>query len=182
MSFFRVGGTEAVQVDVRIVSATHRSLRALVDQGKFRADLLYRLRVVPVYLPPLRNRRADIPLLLERFINELNDRGVRHIAGIHPEAMKLLLDYPWPGNIRELKNVLEYAFAVGAGPELGKNDLPPEFHSLSGEAALQQGSDQLEKAAIVQALAKSKGHVGQAAASLGMSRPTFWRKRKQYRV
>jgi DNA-binding NtrC family response regulator len=192
MTFFRLGGTEPITVDVRIVSATHRSLREEVAAGRFRADLMYRLRVVPVFLPPLRERRNDIPVLLNHFLADLNARGHRTITRISPEAMRLLLDYQWPGNIRELKNVLEYAFAVGHSPVLQVEDLPPEFRrplapaaaTLALPAAVSQESAAPvdERQAILKALHDYNGHVGKAAESLGMSRPTFWRKRKAYGV
>lgn len=193
MTFFRVGGSEAINVDVRIVSATHRSLRTEAAAGRFRADLMYRLRVVPIFLPPLRERRSDIPVLLNHFIAQLNTRGPRQIERIAPDAMRRLLDYPWPGNIRELKNVLEYAFAVGRTGEITLADLPPEF--VQPMAALENGgggrlpaasvpriTDAVgdEAARMQAALEANRGNVGQAAESLGMSRATFWRKRKKY--
>lgn len=186
MTFFRVGGTDPISVNVRIVSATHISLREAVAAGKFRADLMYRLRVVPVFLPPLRERRGDIPLLLQYFTDELNARGLRHIERISPEAMRRLLDHLWPGNIRELKNVLEYAFAVGRGAELIESDLPPEFRrgtalgNPGGVRPVKSGEE--EKHLLAEALRLNDGHVGRAAASVGMSRPTFWRKRKHYGI
>jgi transcriptional regulator with PAS, ATPase and Fis domain len=129
--FFRVGGKNAVDVDVRVVSATHRSLRQEVAQGRFREDLMYRLRVVPIHLPPLRERRTDIPLLAQRFVDRLNahgdQRGGRRMTAIAPDALRTLFEWPFAGNVRELKNAIEYAFAVGAGPTLRKADLPAEM-------------------------------------------------------
>ncbi len=192
-TFYRVGGTNPISVNVRIVSATHRSLRKMVDEGTFRADLMYRLRVVPIYLPPLRERREDVPLLIHHFVDEFNQRGGRRIERIAPEAMRMLLDYGWPGNIRELKNVLEYVFAVGRGSELKAADLPPEFHAPPAQPAASSAGTALapgklatsirdEASAIREALSTAGGNVGQAAELLGMSRPTFWRKRKKYGI
>jgi transcriptional regulator with PAS, ATPase and Fis domain len=100
------------------VAATHRLLREEVKSGRFREDLMYRLRVVPIFIPPLRERREDISLLIRHFINQNNAANFRKIEKIEPEAMRVFLDYPWPGNIRDLHNVVEYAFAVGCGTTL----------------------------------------------------------------
>jgi transcriptional regulator with PAS, ATPase and Fis domain len=130
-TFFRVGGHKPVSVDVRVVSATHRALRQEATAGRFREDLLYRLRVVPIYLPPLRERKTDIPLLVEHFVARLNAAGAarrgRQVERVDPDAMRALLSWSFPGNVRELKNTIEYAFAVGSGPVLHKDDLPPEM-------------------------------------------------------
>ena len=126
-NYIPVGGSKVVDVDVRLVAATHRSLREEVKQGRFREDLMYRLRVVPIFLPPLRERREDISLLIWHFIQKHNSNKVRVIDKIDPDAMKVLLDYRWPGNVRELHNVVEYAFAVGRGSTLKLAELPPEF-------------------------------------------------------
>lgn len=181
----RVGGNNPISVDVRVAAATHRSLREQVRAGRFREDLLYRLRVVPVYLPPLRERRGDAPLLLWHFIEQRNARDVRRIERIAPEAMRVLLDYHWPGNVRELQTVLEYAFAVGRGSELVLQDLPPEFRELETGAPAQAAPRSLlqgEAQRIRIALRETNGHTGKAAALLGMSRATLWRKRKQYGI
>ena len=175
-----VGGNTPVPVDLRVVAATHRALRDEAREGRFREDLLYRLRVVPIYLPPLRDRRGDVELLLWHFIGEHNERGPRRIRTISPPAMRLMLDHRWPGNVRELMNVVQYAFAVGRGPELGIADLPPEFREVSPTQATRQDPGAGEAAMLAEALARAGGNVGRAAESLGMSRPTFWRKRKKH--
>ena len=135
-TFVPVGGVVPVKVDVRIVAATHRSLRHLVQVGAFREDLMYRLRVVPIYLPPLRERREDIELLLWQFIKKRNQQGRRTITSISPEAMRALLNHDWPGNVRELQNVVDYAFAVGRGEEFLYAELPPEFDTARGLAVM----------------------------------------------
>jgi DNA-binding NtrC family response regulator len=186
-SFMPVGSDRAVTVDVRVIGATHRALREEVKAGRFREDLMYRLRVVPIFLPPLRERRQDVSYLLWHCIERRNRLGGRRVEGIAPEAMRRLLDYHWPGNVRELQNVVEYAFAVGRGRELTMEDLPPEFResvSAPGGAEAQavrrypRRSD--EAALIREALEAADGHIDEAARIAGMSRATFWRKRKKY--
>jgi PAS domain S-box-containing protein len=178
-TFIAVGGDRPLTVDVRIIAATHRSLREEVKAGRFREDLMYRLRVVPIFLPPLRERRQDVGLLLRHFIDRQNSRGQRRIGAIEPDAMRALLDYPWPGNVRELQNVVEYAFAVGRGDTLPLLNLPPEFREERGPAvpAIAPGGD--PAAAIREALRRSGGKIDEAARLLGMSRATFWRHRKR---
>jgi transcriptional regulator with PAS, ATPase and Fis domain len=189
-NYIPVGGDHLINVDVRIVAATHRSLREEVKSGRFREDLMYRLRVVPIFLPPLRERREDISLLLWHFIHLHNADNFRKIEKIEPQAMRLLLDYTWPGNIRELHNVVEYAFAVGRGVNLRCTELPPEFRESRAIApslpvqliSSKRVTAEQESDAIRQALENSKGNITSAAQSLGMSRATFWRKRKTYGV
>ena len=182
-----VGSDRPVAVDVRVVAATHRALREEVRKGAFREDLLYRLRVVPIFLPALRERRGDLELLLRRFLEEFNRRGPRRVARIAPEAMRALLDHPWPGNVRELRNAVEYAFAVGRGPELGIDELPPELREGSppprpgGGGGGGPGPED-EPTRIRRALRSSGGSVSAAAEVLGMSRATFWRKRKRHGI
>ncbi|HWP00557.1 MAG TPA: sigma 54-interacting transcriptional regulator [Methylococcus sp.] len=185
-TFIPVGSDQARTVDVRIIAATHRSLRAEVKAGRFREDLMYRLRVVPIFLPPLRERRQDIHYLLWHFVDGFNRHGPRHIESIAPEAVRRLLDYPWPGNVRELKNVVEYAFAVGRGSELTLADLPPEFRETAAASAEDitfrstRTQPEDEEARIRQALQRAGGRMEEAARLVGMSRATFWRKRKKY--
>jgi transcriptional regulator with PAS, ATPase and Fis domain len=185
-NFMPVGGDRLLDADVRIVAATHRSLREEVKNGHFREDLMYRLRVVPIFIPPLRERREDISLLIWHFIALHNTRNFRKIDKIDPQAMRLLLDYHWPGNVRELHNVIEYAFAVGRGATLRPTELPPEFNEpkvIAPAAAappLPMLNPEQEKQAIGEALRQSHGRVNEAARLVGMSRATFWRKRKHY--
>lgn len=181
-SFVPVGGSALRRVDVRIVAATHTSLRAEVAAGRFREDLMYRLRVVPIFLPPLRERRVDIEILLRQFIEEHNHRGGRRIDRVSPEAMRALLDHGWRGNVRELINVVRYAFAVARGGELLLDELPPEFREGSPPRPQAPHPADQEAARLRAALIQADGHVGRAAASLGMSRPTFWRKRKKHNI
>ena len=182
-SFVPVGGSKPVHVDVRIVAATHASLRQRVRAGLFREDLMYRLRVVPIFLPPLRDRRDDVPVLLQRFIDEQNRSGGRRVEGVTPEVLRRLRAHDWPGNVRELHNVVEYAFAVGKGPVFRSEELPPELREGEApEVLLAAPADLDEVARLRDALARAEGHVGRAAELLGMSRPTFWRHRKRLGV
>jgi transcriptional regulator with PAS, ATPase and Fis domain len=185
-NYIPVGGDRSIDVDVRIVAATHRSLREELKSGRFREDLMYRLRVVPIFIPPLRERREDISLLMWHFIYMHNAADFRKIEKIDPQAMRALLDYPWPGNIRELHNVVEYAFAVGRGATLRLSELPPEIKEPNVVSQQIRQSVPLsaeeEAAAIRRALEQSKGMVTTAARLLGMSRATFWRKRKLHGV
>ncbi len=175
-----VGASEEIAVDCRVVAATHRALRAEVEAGRFREDLMYRLRVVPVFLPPLRERRGDVELLLRFFLRRFNKAGPRHVETIAPEAMRALFNHAWPGNVRELRNIVEYAFAVGRGEELLLEELPPEFGEES--LGLEEGTrdEQSERERICEALQLEGGRVSAAAKRLGMSRATFWRKRQKH--
>ncbi|MDP2314295.1 MAG: sigma 54-interacting transcriptional regulator [Pseudomonadota bacterium] len=183
-----VGGTEPVAVDVRVVAATHRALREEVRAGRFREDLMFRLRVVPIFLPSLRQRPLDIDLLLRHFTEAFNRAGPRVVAGFSAEAMRALLDHSWHGNVRELRNVVEYAFAVGRGPTIGLDELPPELREkrrepgAQGPGALAIGATTpvgAEADRIRGALEEAGGDLDRAAAMLGVSRTTFWRMRKR---
>jgi DNA-binding NtrC family response regulator len=123
-SFFRVGGSEAIHVDVRVIAATNRSLKEQVALGRFRDDLFYRLNVLYIYLPPLRERRSDIPLLVKRFIRELSREHGRSFPGISPEAMEILVNAHWPGNVRQLRNLIESMVVLAPGREIRPADIP----------------------------------------------------------
>jgi transcriptional regulator with PAS, ATPase and Fis domain len=191
-----VGSLDPVSVDVRIVAATHRSLRDLVVAGKFRADLMYRLRVVPLRIPPLRERPADIPFLAARLLADLQETGAARADGrvvmIADDAQRALSAYGWPGNVRELRNALEYALVVGDSDVIRAADLPVEIvhgeapdlasSSLpSGTAGNSRASDELdvERARVSAALANAAGNLGRAARILGISRTTLWRHMKR---
>jgi transcriptional regulator with PAS, ATPase and Fis domain len=184
-----VGGRDAVPVDVRFVSATHRALRAEVAGGRFRADLMFRLRVIPIRLPPLRERPADVRLIADKIIEEMNARGRRRIDEVAAAAEAALERYEWFGNVRELRNALAYAFAIGEGPVLQLADLPPEIAApgpagpevLVTEPAAPAppagGDDEApEVRRIRDALARTAGNRDRAAKLLGWSRVTLWRR------
>jgi transcriptional regulator with PAS, ATPase and Fis domain len=196
-----VGGRDAIPVDVRIVAATHRSLRELVANGKFRADLMYRLRVVPLRIPPLRERPEDILFLTARLLAELQTADAARPAGtvamIAEDAQRALLAYAWPGNVRELRNALEYALVVGESNVLGVADLPEEIleggeapspppESLPNASLLREAATEheasAERARISRALANASGNQGRAARILGISRTTLWRHMKRLGV
>lgn len=180
-TFVPVGGTEAVDVDVRLIAATHRALREEVRAGRFREDLMFRLRVVPIFIPSLRQRPLDIDLLLRRFAEEFNRRGPRLVTGFAAETMRALLDHGWPGNVRELRNVVEYAFAVGRGPTIGLDELPPEFREKKRDTGRRAPvpDPRGESDRLRAALEEAGGDLEAAAAALGVSRTTFWRMRKR---
>ncbi|MEQ1566761.1 MAG: sigma-54 dependent transcriptional regulator [Myxococcota bacterium] len=175
--FVRLGSSDPVSVDVRILSATHQALRREVEQKRFREDLMYRLRVVVLYLPRLAERTGDVEALTWHFVREFNQQGYRTIEAIDREALDLMLAYPWPGNIRELRNNLESAYAIGEGPVLGVEDLAPELRGIEppGQPRTPVPRDD-ERSQLVEALRAHGGHKGRAAAALGMSRSTLWRK------
>ena len=175
-----VGASGEVAVDVRVIAATHRALREEVEAGRFREDLMYRLRVVPLFLPPLRERRGDVEVLLRFFLRQFNKAGPRHVETIAPDAMRALLNYAWPGNVRELRNAVEYSFAVGRGQELLLEELPPEFAEEPQEMDEAVEREQGERERIREALQLEGGKVSASAKRLGMSRATFWRKRQKY--
>jgi len=127
----RVGGTQPMRVNVRVIAATNRRLRDAVEEGSFRADLYYRLNVLNMYLPPLRERPEDIPLLVRRFIAELSAQHDRPFHGISAEAMQILVDYPWPGNVRELRNLIESMVVLSPGREIVPDDIPPQIRDAA---------------------------------------------------
>jgi len=183
-TFVPVGGTSPQEVDVRVIAATHRSLREEVRAGRFREDLMFRLRVVPIFLPSLRQRPLDIDLLLRHFTGEFNRAGPRVVAGFSPEAMRALLDYAWPGNVREVRNVMEYAFAVGRGPTIEIDELPPEFRERRREPSVRApfqkpARSDAEAERVRAAIEGAEGDMEKAAEVLGVSRTTFWRMRKR---
>jgi len=138
-TFFRVGGTQPIKVDVRVVAATNRALRDAVTLGEFRDDLYYRLNVLNIYLPPLRERRGDIPLLLRRFIREFAKTHERPFRGITPEAMQRLVNAPWPGNVRQLRNLVESMVVLAPGAEIRASDIPADVLEGAGTHSLRSG-------------------------------------------
>ena len=185
-TFERVGGTQTLSVDVRVIAATHRDLAAMVREGTFREDLYYRLRVVPVRLPGLRERMEDVEPLAQHFLRRIAEREQRPPLALAPEALRALLDHAWPGNVRELANVMEYAAVVARGERIELHDLPRELRS--GEAPAPPGVPELpvaeaeegERGRIEAALVASKWVHGEAAKRLGMHRTTLYRKRLRY--
>ncbi len=180
--FERVGGTHSIQVDVRIIASTNKDLWQMVQEHQFREDLYYRLDVVSIKLPPLSKRLQDISLLINAFIEELNKREQREIVNVSANALQQLVQYPWPGNIRELYHVIEYAFAVGKGNILRKSHLPDKIQKKSSDSDNKTSPVQSEKEMILRALEQTNFRKGKAAALLGISPNTLYRKRKKYSI
>ena len=190
----RVGSNQNIKVDVRVVAATNRNLQALVREGKFRDDLFYRLDVVAIHLPPLRERPEDIPLLINAFVQEFARQNRKRITGLSAEAQEVLRRYEWPGNIRALRATLESAVILCRGERIGLRDLParvqgqPERGQPSRPGATDSNSssdlnlEAMEKKMIGQALRLTTGNVTEAARLLGVSRRTLHRKVKTYKI
>ncbi|MBW2466119.1 MAG: sigma-54-dependent Fis family transcriptional regulator [Deltaproteobacteria bacterium] len=183
----RVGGTGTIKVDVRILCATSKDLEQAVDGGSFRKDLYYRLNVIPIHLPPLRERKEDIPVLTEHFLHEFSiNRGMK--MEISPEAMQCLIDYNYPGNVRELKNIIERASVLAPEQVIKPHDLPADLsvakeHAGEGDTfSLSQTMAKTEKQLILKVLAQTNGKKGEAADLLGISRKNLWEKMKLYNI
>jgi len=174
------GGAGPARVDLRVVAATSASLPEAVARGEFRADLMYRMGVVTLHPPPLRARRGDVPLLVEKLVAEMNARGGRRVERVAERARVCLERHAWPGNVRELRAAMESAFVVGEGPVLDQDDLPPGIGDPTtelGEAVAHPATDLGEEARrILRALERAGGDREQAAHILGMSRTTLWRR------
>ena len=174
----RLGETEARPVDVRIVAATHRTLDEEVEADRFRQDLLYRIRIARVTLPPLRERRSDLPLLVRTFLREIRARTGAEVDRVGDDALRRLLNYDWPGNVRELKNALEAALIQASGNVLRVDDLPPEMQ----EASPSTSSPSEEAERIRAALEQTDGNRTEAAEVLGVSRATLYRRLDEYGI
>ena len=186
--FERVGGNHTIRTDVRFVAATNRDLKAMVEDNKFRADLYYRLHVFPLHVPPLRERREDIPLLTRYFVQKHAQRMGRNIDTIPTSVLAALTNYDWPGNIRELQNVLERSVILTNGSVL-QVAMMPELNGKAGPPAAQDisptESENAERETILRALEQAKGQVGGpngAAARLGMKRTTLQSRMRKYNI
>ncbi len=199
-SFEPVGAAKSILVDVRIIAATNKDLEELSNQGKFREDLFYRLNVIPIHLPALRDRKSDIPILLEHFVTQLNQRKKRNITGISETALKHLIHYPWPGNIRELENLVERLTILKGSGVIETEDLPSKYQIAQAgadivhqtqtiqapqftvsETGLDFNSlvDQFENQLLIGALEKTNWNRNQAALLLGLNRTTLVEKIKK---
>jgi DNA-binding NtrC family response regulator len=180
----RVGGTRTIKIDVRVIAATNRDLKKAVEEEAFREDLYYRLNVVPITLPDLKDRQEDIPLLANHFVQKFAQESNPAIREISKEAMAVLMSHTWPGNVRELENVIERAVTLGHGPAVLPADLPPHLagganpleRALAREATLED----LERDYIAMILQRTKGHQIRAATILGIDRRTLYRKIRRY--
>ena len=189
-AFERVGGNQTLRADVRLIAATNKNLEQFVNEGKFRDDLYFRLNVVRIVMPPLRERKDDIPLLVRTFLRQFSKANDKAITDVTPEAMNALLTYNWPGNVRELRTAIEHGVVMSTGPKITVRDLPPSLRQAAG-ATLPRGISpskafgektspldihETERKLILQALATTNGNVTAAAKKLGISRRTLHRK------
>jgi transcriptional regulator with PAS, ATPase and Fis domain len=182
----RVGDNRPIQVDVRIISATNKDLRALVDKGAFRDDLFFRINVIPIRLPPLRERLEDIPLLADAFFKRAQLKSSKPIQGIAKEVMSLLMNYEWPGNVRELRSAFEYAFVACHGSMIQPFHLPPSILRSQEHHRKPRrhpgGRAEVQKKEFIDALIKAGGNQSEAARLLGVSRVTVWSWIKKFRI
>jgi len=190
--FRKVGGVTPIKVDIRVLAATHRSLEELIGEGTFREDLFHRLNVMPIRLPPLRDRREDIPLLAEHFVTVYNKRMSRKVRGISDDALRALMDYDWPGNVRELENTIEHALILRREGEVQPEDLPEHFAGTTPAANLSWDSEELvpykvakeafERAYFAELLEHNDHNVSRSAIAAGLSRRHLQEKLKQYGI
>jgi len=181
----RVGGKAEIEVDVRLISATNRDFKVEIKNVRFREDLYFRLNVFQISLPPLRERRDDIPILIQLFIEKFNAESGKRVTGMHPDALELLKDYEWPGNIRELRNAVERAVILCDGELIEQDHLPPD---LGGKGPERQTFrvpyglplDLVEKEYILGSLKRNQGNKARTAEILGVSEKTLYNKLNRY--
>ena len=184
----RVGSNDPIQVDVRLISATNKKLDELVAERQFREDLYFRIKGITIGIPPLRERREDIPLLIHYFMNQAAEKYHKEVEGITPDAQQVLMSYGWPGNVRELRNVIERMVVLSPGPLLGVESLPPEIRPAGGEITGGMNNlvgisiEQAEKELIRNTLKLVNGNREQAAKILGIGERTLYRKIKEYEL
>jgi two-component system response regulator HydG len=185
----RVGGEEVIKMDVRVIAATNKKLADLIAKGDFREDLYYRLNVVDLYIPPLRERADDIPLIAKRCLDTFTEKNRKKILGFTPQAMDILIRYPWPGNVRELMNSIERAVVLCQGEYLDENDflsIKPEADTIQAEEnqsphlGNEMTLDDVEKSVILNTLENTQGNKSETARRLGITRKTLHKKLKQY--
>ena len=182
----RVGDNRPIQVDVRIISATNRNLAQLIENGSFREDFYYRINVIPIWMPPLRERREDIPLLADSFFRRVQMKSGKPIQTISPAALDALMNYHWPGNVRELRSSFEYAVVACAGPTIEPEHLPFRVMKLQAApvvpAAAALSLDEVKKQRLIKALRESGGNQSEAARQLGISRTSVWGQMKKFHL
>jgi DNA-binding NtrC family response regulator len=184
-AFYRVGGSEEVRVDVRVIAATHVNLQQAVSDGKFRDDLFYRLNVIEIRIPPLRDRREDIPLLARHFLDRIVHELGKDVHDICESALRVLMDHNWPGNVRELENAVERALVTCHGPALTDEDFgflrePAAAPSWSPPAGMSIAD--MEKHLIIATIRKTGGNIKESASILGIDRSTLYEKIKRYEI
>ena len=182
----RVGDSKPIPVNVRVISATNKNLSSLVKTGAFRKDLYFRINVIPIQMPPLRERVEDIPLLAESFFRKLRIKSGKSIEGISNLALEVLIRYPWPGNVRELKSAFEYAFVTCQEPLIHPHHLPPDIlkeeKSIKGGDVVLPTKQEIGKRQLIDALARAKGNQSLAAEILGICRVTVWNRMKRFGI
>jgi len=181
----RVGSSESLAINTRIISATNRDLSELISRGEFREDLYYRLKVFQINLPSLRERRLDIPLIANHFIEKYNRLYNRNIIGLSSKAKERLMNYYWPGNVRELENAIEHALVLAQGKVIESQYLPPEIRFMKNNGTPPPPPERdlnKEEEKIRRALAAKAGNVSKAASALGMHRTTLWRKMREFGI
>jgi two-component system response regulator AtoC len=187
----RLGDSKDIKIDVRILAATHRDLQAETKAGRFREDLYYRINVLPIHVPPLRDRREDVPLLIDHFVTRNNARFGTNIRGVDGEARRYLMEYAWPGNVRELENTIERAMVLAEKDTIGADDLPErvreakdpiQLHLTSGELSIKKTQRVIEEILIRRALVKTKGNRTRAAEVLEISHRALLYKIKDYLI
>ena len=188
----RVGTNEPIKVNVRLISATNCDLADSITEGKFRQDLYHRLKVVSIKLPPLRERRDDVPLLIEHFLKEFTASHAKTISGVTPALRRALMAYSWPGNVRELKNTIESMVVIDADGVLDLNDLPEDLQTAASSAKgnghagvdslVGKSLDEIEKHYIATTLERTGGNREEAARLLGIGERTLYRKLKEYGI
>ena len=181
-TFERLGGTQTIKSDCRVISATNKDLSQAISEGKFREDLFYRLSVVPMHIPPLRDRKEDIPPLADFFMRRHSEKNRKNMARIAPEALSALISYDWPGNVRELSNVIERAVILSLGDDITIESLPASLRKMEAAEGELTVLEQAEKNLIISTLKKYGGNRGLAAEELGMSRRTLYNKLHRYNI
>ena len=177
----RIGGSKTIKVDTRLIGATNKNLENALAEGKLREDFYYRINIIPITIPPLRERKEDIPLLVDHFIHKVNEREERHIKGISQEALSMLISYPWPGNVRELENIVERTMTLTEKEIITDEHLPPQIKNggktglikneiINGKMTFPEAGEQFEKSIILDALEETNYVQTKAAAMLGISR------------
>lgn len=182
MEFERIGDSTPIKVDVRVIAATNQDLFEKVRAGKFREDLYYRLKVMELNIPPLKERQEDIPLLIDHFLKKFNKKFNKNILAISENVKKIFMNYPWPGNIRELEHALEHAFILCSQQTITIEHLPPELKTSAGKEILPLRENAKNKQVIIQALEKTGWNKAKAARLLGISRRTIYRKIKEHNI
>ena len=185
--FEKVGDTKPVKVDVRVVAATNKDLKKAMDNGEFRQDLYYRLRVVPILLPPLRDRRDDIPLLIDHFVKKFNQEMEKNVEQVSPQTIEILMNYDYPGNIRELENIIEHALVLCNGNTILAEHLPKDIQIVRSDhveraISREHPLEAIERELIIKILSLCDWNLKETSEKLRISRTTLWRKMKDYHI